>query len=169
MDRSNGRPPATPVGCDPGNEDATARPPRPRLHPQYRAAPLAASVGWGKGALFARRAHADGVAAGSASLFSVFTGQVPHVAAPIRRQVAACNILFETAVRPIADAADESMFYGIEVNVINMPLKVGIVPDRVLPLPVMERGGRRASNWWRTPTTRDRIAALGRLASSNAL
>jgi glutathione S-transferase len=89
----------------------------------------------GKGALFARRAHADGVAAGSASLFSVFTGQVPHVAAPIRRQVAACNILFETAMRPIAGAANESMLHGIEMNIIDVSLKVGIVPDRVLPIP----------------------------------
>ena len=88
----------------------------------------------GKGALFARRAHADDVAC-RAALLSVFTDEVSHVAAPIRRQIAPCNILFETAMRPIADAADESMFYGIEVNVINMPLKVGIVPDRVLPGP----------------------------------
>ena len=54
---------------------------------------------------------------------------------PNQAQVASFNILFETAMRPIADAADESMFYGTEVNVINMPLKVGIVPDRVLPVP----------------------------------
>jgi hypothetical protein len=36
-------------------------------------------------------------------------------------------------LRPIADTADESVLYGIEMNVIGVPLQVGIVPDRMLP------------------------------------
>jgi hypothetical protein len=85
----------------------------------------------GKGALFApcARGRRSG---GRPALFAVFAArQISRVAAPIRRQVAPFNILFETAMRPIADAADEPMFYGIEVNVIDVPLKVGVVPDRV--------------------------------------
>ena len=37
-------------------------------------------------------------------------------------------------MRPIAGTADESMLYGIEMNVINVPLKVGIIANRMLPI-----------------------------------
>jgi hypothetical protein len=98
-------------------------------------AATAASVGWAK-ARSSRAVPTRSAQRGRPALFPVCTdGRVSRVAAPINREVAACNILFETAMRPIADAADESMFYGIEVNVIDMPLKVGVVPDRVLPIP----------------------------------
>ncbi|HTY23494.1 MAG TPA: hypothetical protein VMC85_10215 [Desulfomonilaceae bacterium] len=36
-------------------------------------------------------------------------------------------------MRPISHAADPTMFDGIPVNIINVPIEILIIPDQVLP------------------------------------
>ena len=39
------------------------------------------------------------------------------------------DIAMETAVRPIGYARDVSMFYGVEVNVVDMALKIRVIAN----------------------------------------
>jgi hypothetical protein len=68
-------------------------------------------------------------------LLPIFAGEIYSLAAPIALQVAPCNIMLETAVRPITDPADQPVLDGVEMNVIDVPLEIGIISDCMLPIP----------------------------------
>ena len=58
----------------------------------------------------------------------------PHVSSPIRGQLTALDELMETAVRPVDDTRDIPMLHRIKMNVVDMPLKIRVIADRMLPV-----------------------------------
>src|SRR5436309_16098939 len=65
--------------------------------------------------------------------FSESTCRLTPAPAPIQRQHAARDIAMEAAMRPIANLPYMPMLNGIQVNVVDMTLQVGIVANGVLP------------------------------------
>src|SRR5262249_27889734 len=68
-------------------------------------------------------------------LFSETTARrFSRIAAPIERQKFARDVAMKGAIRPVASARDEPVLYRIEVNVVDMARKIGLVADCVLPI-----------------------------------
>jgi hypothetical protein len=80
-------------------------------------------VGWAKALL--RRAHHS---------LTERPGNLFHIPTPIGRQQAPFNVAMKAAVRPISDTGDVAVLDRIEVNVVNVPLKVGIIANGVFPI-----------------------------------
>jgi hypothetical protein len=59
--------------------------------------------------------------------FSESTCRLTDAAAPVRRQHSTRDIAVKAAMRPIANLGHMPMLHGIEVNVVDMALQVGIV------------------------------------------
>ncbi len=57
-----------------------------------------------------------------------------HVSTPIHFEQSSLDKAMKTAVRPICNARDMPVFDGIELNVIDVSLKIGLIADRVLPI-----------------------------------
>jgi len=53
---------------------------------------------------------------------------------PIDRQQSLPHILMERRIWPIANARDEAMLHRVEMHVVSVPGKVGIVADGVFPI-----------------------------------
>ena len=56
-----------------------------------------------------------------------------HVSAPVVGQFATRNESVKTAVRPIRNAGDMPMLHRIEMNVVDMSLKIRAIANRVFP------------------------------------
>jgi hypothetical protein len=69
------------------------------------------------------------------SLLAEFARNLANVPTPIVRQNPALDIGVEAAVRPIAYARHVSMLHGVEMDVVDMALEIGIIADRMLPIP----------------------------------
>src|SRR5262249_29975870 len=66
--------------------------------------------------------------------FSKAPGQLASVPRPIARQDTLRNIAMETAEWPVSNARHQPVFHGIVMNVIDVPLVIRVVADRVLPI-----------------------------------
>jgi len=44
------------------------------------------------------------------------------------------NVAMKAAVRPIDDPADMTVLHWIEVNVVDVPLEIGIISNRMFPI-----------------------------------
>jgi hypothetical protein len=62
------------------------------------------------------------------------TRNILQVPTPIRNEYTSLDITMETAVRPVRDAGDMSMLDRVEMNVVDVSLKIGFVADRMLPV-----------------------------------
>jgi hypothetical protein len=60
-----------------------------------------------------------------------------HIASPIRRKQTAFDITTKAAMRPIGHARNVSVLHRIEVDVIDMTLKIRIIANGVLPVPAL--------------------------------
>src|SRR5262249_28886635 len=60
--------------------------------------------------------------------------QLRDIAAPIGRQKSARDVAVKRTMRPIASARHQPMFHRIEVDVIDVTRKVGLVADDGLPI-----------------------------------
>jgi hypothetical protein len=78
-----------------------------------------------------RFAHPTHIAS---TLFTELAGEVTDIATPIGRQQPILDVAMERAVWPIADPCDMAVFDRIVVDVVDVPLKIGVVPDRMLPI-----------------------------------
>ena len=65
--------------------------------------------------------------------FSESACRLADAPAPVQRQYPTRDIAMEAAMWPIANLRHMPMLHGIEVNVIDMTLQVGIVANGVLP------------------------------------
>jgi hypothetical protein len=54
-------------------------------------------------------------------------------AAPVLRQQPVTNVVVKRGIRPVAQAGNHAMLYGVERHVIDMSLEIQIVTDRMLP------------------------------------
>ena len=64
-------------------------------------------------------------------LLSKLTGNFAHIAVPVGRQIPTRDVGFEAAVRPIADAPDESVLHRIVVDLVNVPHEIGFITNRM--------------------------------------
>jgi hypothetical protein len=69
--------------------------------------------------------------------FSKSARDVTHAPTPISGQNSPRDITMEAAVRPVANLRDMPMLDGIEMNVVDVSLQVGIVANGVLPIPAL--------------------------------
>ena len=69
--------------------------------------------------------------------FAEASKQFLRLSCPIGRQDALLNIPVETAERPIGDSRHEPVLHGVVMDVIDVPLKIGVVADRMLPVPAL--------------------------------
>ncbi|MFY9684807.1 MAG: hypothetical protein WAJ88_03320 [Pseudolabrys sp.] len=79
----------------------------------------------GKGASETRRAH---------QLFAENIIRRREYRRPNPSAIAISHVLMKTAVRPIANAADEVVFDRIEMDVADMPLQIANIANNVLPI-----------------------------------
>src|SRR5262245_60561400 len=101
------------------------------------------AVGWAKArdswALHKPRARRRAVPtrADAHNSFTKLSGYFTHITAPIQRQDAAIDVTMEAAVRPVAHARHMPMLHGVEMDVIHMALKIGVIPNGMLPEPTL--------------------------------
>jgi hypothetical protein len=82
-----------------------------------------------------------------------FLGHSPYAplvswgpAAPIPRQHSTSDIAVKAAMRPIANLKCMSVLHGIEVNIVDMALQIGIVANGMLPIATLPNSlSRRAT------------------------
>ena len=58
---------------------------------------------------------------------------LPNITGPIRRQESLMDIPVERRMRPIPDAANETVLHRIEVDVVDVAREVVLIPNGVLP------------------------------------
>ena len=92
-----------------------------------------ATVGWAKARSSRAVPTRTSVAVHEVPLLSIFACKSYHFGAPITLQVAPCNIMLETAVRPITDAADQPVLDRIEMDVFHVSTQILVVANPMLP------------------------------------
>ena len=83
--------------------------------------------------------------------FAKRSGDILHIASPIRSKQTALDIPMEAAVRPIGSTRDMSMLYRIEVNVIDMTGKIFIAANGMFPIPPLPDSLFSLGNFTRRP------------------
>src|SRR5437867_2720008 len=104
------------------------------------------------------------------------TAAVMARAGPILWQEPRTNIAVEGRIRPVAHAADQTMFYRVEVDIVHMPREILFVangvlpesalPDRILPFPVAlchrtGRSRRPCEETFDPPPSAGKISVMG--------
>jgi hypothetical protein len=76
----------------------------------------------------AKRAH------GTFQLFAKFAVKLANVTAPIRRQGSVTDISMKAAEWPVLNPRYKTVLHRVEMDVVHMALKIGIIPDGMLPI-----------------------------------
>lgn len=63
--------------------------------------------------------------------FAISTLIFVNSGSPFTRQQAEADVFVERRIRPVGNAFRQPMFYRIPVDIINMPLKIGVISNRM--------------------------------------